>query len=72
MLVGSEGMLVKGDWNLSDVMMITGGMGLLEVMEWSGRRLLGGGGAVLLSSTLVLTFSPEMRIIRSELLKPVA
>jgi hypothetical protein len=60
------------DWDLSVLMVIKGGMGLLEAMEWSGRRFLGGGGAVLLSSNLLLTSSHEMRILRSELLKPVA
>jgi hypothetical protein len=50
MWVGSEWMLLKGDWDLLVVMVITGGMGLLEVMEWSGRRLLG----------VVLSFAPQL------------
>ena len=72
MWAGSEGMLEKGDWDLSVVMVRmvrTGGVVLLEVMKWSGRRLLGRGGAVLLSCTLLLISSPEICILRSELLK---
>ena len=65
---GSEGMMEKGDWDLSVVMVMTEGVGLLDVMEWLGRLLLGRGGAVLLFCTLLLIFSPDIRILRSELL----
>ena len=71
MWAGSVGMMEKGDWDLSVVMVMTGGVGLLDVMEWLGRLLLGRGGAVLLSCTLLLISSPEIRILRSELLKLV-
>ena len=71
MWAGSVGMMEKGDWDLSVVMLKTGGGGLLDLMEWSGRLLLGRGGAVLLSCTLLLISSPEIRILRSELLKLV-
>ena len=64
MLAVSEGMLEKGDSDLSVVMVKTGGVGLLDLMKWLGR-----GGAVLLSCTLVFISSPEIHILKSELLK---
>ena len=33
MWAGSEGMMEKGDWDLSVVMVMTGGVGLLDLME---------------------------------------
>ena len=58
-------MVLKGEADLSVVMVMTGGAWVLAVMEWSGRRLLGGGAAVLLSSTLLDISWEEIRILRS-------
>ena len=40
MWAGSEGMVEKRDWDLSVVMVMTGGVDLLGLMEWLGRLLL--------------------------------
>ena len=65
--LGGDG--VEGAAYLSLVMVMTGEARMLAVMEWSGRRLLGGGVAVLLSLTLIDISWEEMRILRLELLK---
>ena len=58
-------MELKGLEDLCVVMVMTGGATVLAVMEWSGRRLLGGGAAVLLTSALLDISWEEMRILRS-------
>ena len=62
-------MMVKGLTDLSVVMVMTGGATVLAVMEWSGRRLLGGGAAVLLTSALLDISWVDIRNLRSVSLK---